>query len=122
MNKIKILIIDDEPDLITVIKMALESNGYEVITAGSGTEGIKRASESPDLILLDAMMPGMDGYEVISKLKKNNRTKNIPIIQVTGKTNISAIEKSFSLGVRDYISKPLTQAVLFKKIRKILSL
>ena len=81
MKKTKILIIDDEPGLIKMVRIRLEANGYEVVSARNGEEGIEKVkSEIPDLIILDIMMPKMDGYEVCNALKSDKRYSMIPII------------------------------------------
>ncbi|MCK4883032.1 MAG: response regulator, partial [Candidatus Omnitrophica bacterium] len=84
MSKKKILIVDDEADLVELIKIRLEANNYEVITANSGLEGLSKAtSEVPDLIVLDIGMAEMDGYTALQKLREEEITKEIPVIMLT---------------------------------------
>jgi adenylate cyclase len=116
----KILIVDDEPETIFIIKDRLEANNFEVLTAVDGEEGLKKAEEKPDAILLDIMMPNMDGYEVARKLREDDRTKKIPIVMLTARGEPQAVERAFSLGAVDYIVKPIDLALLMDKIWKTL--
>ena len=86
MDKKKILLIEDEKDMVFAISMQLKASGYEVIAAADGEEGLKKTrEEKPDLILLDIMLPGKDGYTYLLDLKKDEKTKSIPVIVVTAK-------------------------------------
>lgn len=119
MAKSKVLIIDDEPDIIETLTYMLQARNYEIISASDGIEGLLKAkSESPDIILLDIMMPGMDGYEVCSKLKKDNSVKNIPVIMLTAKGDAEAVIKAHRLGANDYIVKPFNLPTLLNKLGK----
>ena len=120
MSKKKILIVDDEPENIFIVKDRLEANNFEVITAVDGEEGLKKAEEIPDAILLDVMMPVMDGYEVARKIQADEKTKNIPIVMFTARGEPQAVEKAFERGVTDYIVKPINPAVLMEKIRNVI--
>jgi|APSaa5957512622_1039677.scaffolds.fasta_scaffold70783_2 CheY-like chemotaxis protein len=119
-----ILIIDDEPDLLEVMRGRLESEGYEVITSSDGSNGIEKAkSHLPDLIIIDVMMPGIDGFEVLEKIKEYDETKRIPVlIFSSGSEEEVLAKKALSLGAAGYIVKPFkTDALLFtvnKFIRK----
>ena len=119
MSKKKILVIDDEPDLVKMVKMRLEANGYEVAVAFDGEEGLKVAQEEiPDLILLDITMPKKDGYTFLLELKENEATKSIPVIALTAKPKMKDIFE-FE-GVKDYITKPCDSAQLLSKIEEII--
>lgn len=103
----KILIIDDEFDLLEVIKVRLEAEGFEVIVAASGEKGIQLAKEKgPHLIFLDIMMPGLNGFETAVLLKQEPSTQSIPIIMLTAKTLDSDREEGTRVGAVDYIVKP----------------
>jgi DNA-binding response OmpR family regulator len=105
--KRKILIVDDEPDLVEIVSSSLIESGYLVITASDGEEGLKKAiEESPDLILLDIMMPKMDGYEFLNKLKRTRGLWHIPVVMVTAKGETRSILKSQDLQASDYLIKP----------------
>ncbi|HAV42777.1 TPA: diguanylate cyclase response regulator [bacterium] len=116
-----ILAIDDEVDITTIIKRALEVKGYKVETAASGQEGIKKAKELlPDLIISDIMMEGMDGYEVCSRLKNDRRTRFIPIIMLTAKDQIKDKITGMESGSDDYLTKPFSFEELEARIKWIL--
>ncbi|MFC1646428.1 response regulator transcription factor [Candidatus Omnitrophota bacterium] len=117
----KILIIDDEPQLIGMLRASLEANGYKVISAPDGEEGLKQASmEKPDLILLDIMMPGMDGLEVLTRLKNDLETNSIPVIMLTAKGGTSAIMEAQRSFATDYVIKPFETEHLLRLIKAYL--
>jgi len=119
----KIMIVDDEPDVVDLVKLVLKSEGYEVVTANSGKEALeKMVKEMPDLVLLDIMMPQMDGWEVYNHIKSNTKTKDIPVAMLTAKSQ--SIDKMIGLHVvqvDDYITKPFGRAELLERVKKILS-
>jgi DNA-binding response OmpR family regulator len=119
----KILIIDAEKDFAHFVKENLQLiSNYTVITASRGKKGIRAAlKESPDLILLDVMMPGMDGFEVLKRLKRNEKTYNIPVIMLTAKSDDESKITASGLSVDDTIAKPVEAKVLRTKIRSVLS-
>jgi len=115
----KILICDDEPHVRLALETRLKSQGYVVITAEDGGQGIEKAkSEAPDLILMDIMMPEVDGHEAIAALKKDEQTKDIPIIVLTARVEQKDYEKAQSKGVADYVTKPYNPVELIEKIKK----
>jgi CheY-like chemotaxis protein len=117
----KILLVDDEPELVEVVKVRLEANKYEVITADSGAACLEAARrEAPDVILLDLVMPGVDGYEACFKLKRMPETKNIPIILFSASYAKSLEEKVEALGAFDCIRKPFEHTDLLEKIERAL--
>jgi len=119
MGKIKILLIDDEKDLVETLTFRLEANGYEVIKAYDGREALEKAGkERPNLILLDVMMPQIDGFEVLKRLKNNSETERIPVIMLTCKKESSSIFKGEDLGALDYIIKPFEAEELLRLIKK----
>lgn len=118
MSEKKILVVDDEKDLVDLVKIRLEANKYEVVTAYNGKEGIKKAKDDkPDLILLDIMMPEMDGFMVIKELRKKEITKNIPIIIVTAKDKMKGLFEPE--GIVDYVVKPFTSDEILLRIKDI---
>jgi len=119
--KDKILIIEDEEDVIELIRYNLAKEGYQVISAVSGEKGLDIALESqPNLILLDLMLPGLDGLEICRILKKNQKTDNIPIIMVTAKGGEADIVAGLELGADDFIPKPFSPRVLLARIKAVL--
>jgi DNA-binding response OmpR family regulator len=121
MTKETILIVDDEEDILELIKFNLESEGYSIITALTGEKAIKLAWQTPiDLMVLDLMLPGMDGLEVTDFLKNSEKTWDIPIIMLTAKGEESDIITGLELGADDYLSKPFSPKILIARIRAIL--
>ena len=120
-KKKKILVVDDEPDIVTLIKSRLEANGYDVVSAYNGKDGLEKAIEAqPDMILLDLMMPIMDGYEAGQKLKENPKTKNIPIILFTAASAEEVAKKGAeTIEAIDYVVKPFDDAALLFLINRI---
>ncbi|MDC7225752.1 MAG: response regulator [Spirochaetales bacterium] len=117
----KILVIEDEHDIRELISYNLESEGYDIIKASSGNEGIEKVQKNvPDLILLDIMLPDIDGLEVCRKLKREDATKDIPIIMLTAKSEDSDIISGLELGAEDYITKPFSPRVLIARLRAVL--
>lgn len=118
----KILIVDDEQDLLKASKIYLELRGYEVLIAENGIEGLKVAKkEIPDLILLDINMPEFDGYSIFHKLKDDKRTANIPIFILTASEIIKDMEHFFKLGVQGYLLKRWEPERWIKKIEALLN-
>ena len=122
-DKATILVVDDTPDELSLINDLLK-DFYRVKVANSGEKALKLAvtSAPPDLILLDVMMPDIDGYEVCRQMKADPRTCNIPVIFLTGKTRMAEEKRGFDLGAVDYISKPVSPAIVLTRIRTHLRL
>ncbi|MFC1718126.1 response regulator transcription factor [Candidatus Poribacteria bacterium] len=121
MSRSRILLVDDEPDIVETVSFMLQSRNYQVSVASGGQEGIEKArDEHPDLLLLDIMMPDIDGYDVCMKLKGDADTKDIPIIMLTAKGESEAVLKSHSIGADDYVVKPFSLPTLLSKLRKFL--
>lgn len=121
MSKETVLIVDDEEDILELIKYNLKNEGYLVLTAQTGEEAIKIARQSaPDLMVLDLMLPGIDGLEVTRYLRNNEQTKELPIVMLTAKGEETDIVTGLELGANDYISKPFSPKVLVARIRSIL--
>ncbi len=117
----KILVVDDEPDLVDTIQCRLEWCNCEVITAANGKEGMeKAANEKPDLILLDTNMPVMNGHEMLKHLRGHPDLKDIPVIMVTVICEPKDIAIASSYGIADYVTKPFDFAELMEKIAKAL--
>jgi len=116
-KKNSLLIVDDETSNIMVLTHILAAD-YTVYTVKDGRTAVKVAEKQlPDVILLDIIMPDMDGYEVIAELKKSDRTKNIPVIFITGLSNVEDEERGLSLGAADYITKPFSSAVVKLRVK-----
>jgi DNA-binding response OmpR family regulator len=122
MSRKKILVIDDEEEMVTLLTMRFESCGYEVLTAFNGVEGLEVArTEMPDLVILDVMMPKMNGYEVCKKLKGSDVTKNIVVVMLTAKLHGDEGSIGERIGADDYIIKPFDAKELVGKVAKYLN-
>lgn len=116
----KILVVDDEMEIVSTLKILLESDNYKVVEAYTGDGAIRKArSEAPDLILLDLMLPDMTGYEICNNLREDPMTSSIPIIMLTGLGETGRIA-GLELGAVDYITKPFNLNELKKRIRNVL--
>jgi DNA-binding response OmpR family regulator len=117
-----ILCVEDEPEMIDLMRLILGRRGFEVKGANGGVEGLKMVrDEKPDLVLLDLMMPDMDGWEVYQQMKADEKTKNIPVIVVTAKAQ--SIDKVLGLHIAkvdDYITKPFSPQDLMNSVEKVL--
>jgi two-component system phosphate regulon response regulator PhoB len=121
MAKEKILVVDDEEDILELLKYNLLREGYNVSCAASGEEALRLAqSEIPDLLVLDLMLPGIDGLEVTKILKNDSRTRDIPIVMLTAKGEEADIVAGLELGADDYITKPFSPRVLVARVRAVL--
>ena len=116
-----LLVIEDEEDILELLRYNLTREGYKVIAAAEGQKGLSLAcAKTPDLLLLDLMLPGLDGLEVCRELKKNPRTAGIPIVMVTAKGEESDIVAGLELGAEDYVTKPFSMKVLLARVRGVL--
>ncbi len=113
----KILLVDDEPDIVEFLKYNLEQNGYDVIVGHDGLQALKKLSENPELIILDIMMPHLDGYEVYNKIRENKNFKDVPIIFLTAKSGETDEIKSLELGASDFIQKPISPKKLIARVK-----
>ncbi|MCU0651882.1 MAG: response regulator [Candidatus Omnitrophica bacterium] len=121
MAKKRILLVDDEKDLVEMVKMRLEASGYEIIPAYDGQEGLEKArKEIPDLIILDIMLPKMDGYKVCRLLKFDEKYKKIPIIMFSARAQESDQSTGKEVGADGYIVKPFEPVALVNKIQEFL--
>jgi len=121
MESGKIIIIEDEVDILEVIEHNLSREGYEVITVTDGNEGLVRVKkELPSLVVLDIMLPGLDGIEICRELKQDSETRHIPIIMVSAKGEESDIVLGLGLGADDYVTKPFSPRELTGRVRAVL--
>jgi two-component system phosphate regulon response regulator PhoB len=121
MKKEKILVVDDEEDILELVRYNLTRDGYNVICASTGEDGLNAAkSKLPDLVILDLMLPGMDGLDVARGLKNDKNTKDIPIVMLSAKGEEADIVTGLELGADDYIPKPFSPRILSARIRAVL--
>jgi DNA-binding response OmpR family regulator len=120
MKKKKILIVDDEDDILQFLELVLREKGYEVVTAAGGQEALTRAQmDKPDLVLLDIMMPQMDGWEVLKLLRVDDETSHIPVAMLSARTEAKDRVQGLQEGAVDYICKPFALQELLEKIGTI---
>jgi DNA-binding response OmpR family regulator len=135
-RKLRILIIDSDPDTVSATRAYLEKNGYEVITANNGVTGLRRAREDkPDLVILDIIMPVMSGIEICVRLRENPETARTPVLMFTPRANTDDLSKrelqrisqrvddmwrGFEVGAMDYVPKPVTEEKMLRAVRAIL--
>jgi len=120
MNKKKILIVDDEDDILHFLELVLREKGYEVVTASGGHEALTKAQvDRPDLVLLDIMMPQMDGWEVLKLLRVDEGTSHIPVAMLSARTEAKDRVQGLQEGAIDYICKPFSLQDLLAKIDAI---
>src|SRR4051794_26704555 len=121
MNKATILVVDDERDLVELVRYNLERGGYGVVTAFDGESAVEAAQRRrPDLVVLDVMMPGIDGLEVCRRLRADNRTAGLPIIMLTAKAAEADRVVGLELGADDYVIKPFSPRELVARVRAVL--
>jgi DNA-binding response OmpR family regulator len=118
--KKKILVVDDEDDILNFLELVLSEKGYDVVTASGGQEALTRAQlERPDLVLLDIMMPQMDGWEVLKLLRVDDETAEIPVAMLSARTEARDRVQGLQEGAIDYICKPFSLSELLGKIEAI---
>jgi two-component system phosphate regulon response regulator PhoB len=121
MKKEKILVVDDEEDILELVRYNLDREGYQVICAISGEEALEAAAaERVDLIILDLMLPGIDGLEVARRLKQNTTTKEIPIVMLTAKGEEADVVTGLELGADDYVTKPFSPRILIARMKAVI--
>ena len=117
----KILVVEDNENNLYMMKFLLEENGYQVVEARDGVEGVKMAAiEKPDLILMDMQLPLLNGYEATKQIKANEEITNIPIIAVTSYAMVGDREKTLKVGCNGYIEKPITPETFLAEIEQYL--
>jgi two-component system phosphate regulon response regulator PhoB len=121
MGKEHILVVEDEEDILEMIRFNLAKEGYKVTTCSTGEQAVSLAAgRHPDLVLLDLMLPGMDGFEVCRHLQRDPTTQSIPIVMLTAKGEEADVVAGLELGAEDYITKPFSPRVLAARLRHVL--
>ena len=123
MNDLRplVLVADDDPDILALVRFRLERDGYEVLSAPDGETALDLAlARTPDLALLDVMMPRLDGYEVTRRLREHGPTTTIPIILLTARVQEPDLERGFEAGADDYVTKPFSPQALGERVQAAL--
>ena len=119
---VRVLIVDDEPNIVISIEFLLRQAGYEVLVAHDGETAIALMEDAPpDLVILDIMLPGMDGFEVCRWIREHEAWKDVKIIMLTAKGRDSEISKGFALGANAYITKPFSTRHFMDEVRRLLA-
>ena len=120
MGKRTVLVIDDDPVILELLRVNFEIEGFDVITATDGEEGLARAqAEHPDVVISDVMMPRRDGLQVLSELKGDPETESLPVILLSAKAQKSEIQHGLDLGADDYITKPFDPIQLIDRLNAV---
>lgn len=118
----KVLVVDDEPNIVLSLEFLMEQAGFEVITAEDGEQALEQVNNtSPDLLLLDISLPGMSGFDVLERLRGQETTAQLPIIMLTAHGRDVEREKGMALGADDYITKPFSTQSLVEKVKALLT-
>ena len=118
----KILIIEDDPATSRLVSYSLKHEGFEVLTAPNGLDGIRKAhTEKPDLVILDVMLPGMDGFEICHRLKAEPDTAKLPILMFSAKAQEIDKETGLKVGADDYLAKPAAPSDIINHVEKLLA-
>jgi DNA-binding response OmpR family regulator len=116
-----VLVADDDPDILALVRFRLERDGYEVLSAPDGETALDLAlARTPDLAVLDVMMPRLDGYEVTRRLREHGPTTTIPIILLTARVQEPDLERGFEAGADDYVTKPFSPQALGERVQAAL--
>ena len=117
-----VLVVDDDPVILKLLEVNFEMEGFQVVRAADGAEGLERArAVHPDIVVLDVMMPRMTGYEVAKALREDDGTAHIPIIFVTARAQSNDVERGMELGVDDYVTKPFDPLDLIARVNTLLA-
>ncbi|GEN26855.1 hypothetical protein HVA01_05010 [Halovibrio variabilis] len=118
----RVLVVDDEPNIVLSIEFLMEQAGFEVVTADDGEQALAMVNDSqPDLLLLDISLPGISGFDVLERLRGEEATAHLPIIMLTAHGRDVEREKGLALGADDYITKPFSTQALVEKVQALLS-
>ena len=125
MNDVRplVLVADDDPDILALVRFRLERDGYEVLSAPDGETALDLAlARTPDIAVLDVMMPRLDGYEVTRRLREHGPTTGIPIILLTARVQEPDLERGYEAGADDYVTKPFSPQALGERVQAALGL
>lgn len=118
----RVLVVDDEPNIVLSLEFLMEQAGFDVVTAQDGEQALEQVnSTTPDLLLLDISLPGMSGFDVLERLRGQQATAHLPIIMLTAHGRDVEREKGMALGADDYITKPFSTQTLVEKVQALLT-
>ena len=118
---VRLLVVDDDPVIVELLRINFEIEGFEVLSASDGEEGLRRArSEQPDLVLSDIMMPRLDGLQLLSRLRADPATATLPVVLLSAKAQHAEVEQGMALGAADYVTKPFDPLELIDRVNAVL--
>jgi DNA-binding response OmpR family regulator len=118
---LRLLVIDDDPVIVELLRVNFEIEGFEVLTAADGEEGLERArADHPDLVLSDIMMPRLDGLQLLTELRADPATSRLPVVLLSAKAQNTEVERGLALGADDYVTKPFDPMELLDRVNAIL--
>jgi len=122
VGKLTVLVIDDDPVILELLRVNFEIEGFDVICATDGEEGLKRAqAEQPDIVISDIMMPRRDGLQLLDDLKSDPRTEDLPVILLSAKAQRSEVQHGLDMGADDYITKPFDPLELIDRLNAVMT-
>jgi CheY-like chemotaxis protein len=117
----RVLVVDDDPQVVRLLRVNFELEGYDVVSASDGNEALETiAAQAPDLVVCDVMMPGMDGFEVVRRLRSDASTSRLPIVMLSAKAMGSDARKGLDAGADEYVTKPFDPAELIDVVDRLL--
>ena len=118
---VRLLVVDDDPVIVELLRINFEIEGFEVLSASDGREGLERArAERPDLVLSDIMMPRLDGLQLLSELRADPVTAGLPVVLLSAKAQNAEVERGLALGAADYVTKPFDPLELLDRVNAVL--
>ncbi|MHB8668973.1 MAG: response regulator transcription factor [Acidimicrobiales bacterium] len=117
-----VLVVDDDPVILQLLKVNFELEGFSVVTATDGVEGLARVQDSaPDIVLTDIMMPRLDGLALVGALRENDATRRLPVILLSAKAQSADVERGIAMGADDYVTKPFDPIELVDRVNAVLA-
>ena len=118
----RVLVVDDDPVIVELLRVNFEIEGFDVVSAGDGREGLERAVlDRPDVVLSDIMMPRVDGLELVSQLRTDPRTRSMPVILLSAKAQNAEVQQGLEAGADDYVTKPFDPLELIDRVNAVLA-
>jgi DNA-binding response OmpR family regulator len=118
----KVLVVDDDPVIVELLRVNFEIEGFEVVSAGDGTEGFERTlADRPDVVLSDIMMPRVDGLQLLTRLKRDVGTRSLPVILLSAKAQTAEVQQGLDMGADDYVTKPFDPLELIDRVNAVLA-
>ena len=122
MPQVRVLVIDDDPVIVKLLRVNFEIEGFDVISAGDGHEGLEKArTEAPDVLVSDIMMPRMNGLELVSALKADPTTADLPVLLLSAKAQTADVQRGFELGADEYVTKPFDPLELIERVTALVA-